>query len=203
MAGIPKRIFPLKRRRKRIRGFRRFLLEHQQRAAVPAVFDIDFLRQTHRDSEKLGLAPWAVNEKPPLLIRQLWVEKLVADFQNFHQQLAAHYADFYLALWLYEPEFGRSQLVAGVEEKQAWYEGLWDETLDVPLPDYYQTIPGVAALHWTARPEVVSYWADEFAELPARIRQKPHQAFVTPAGEDFFEVQIGWVWVGQWPGAAR
>jgi hypothetical protein len=197
MAGIPKRILHLKRRRKKIRGFNRFLRDHQQRAAIPEELVIDYLRQYHYDYEKLGLAPWAVNDKPPLVIRKLWVSRLVTDYYRWHEQLSADYQDFYLAVWLYNPEFGRSQLVAGIEEKQTWYEGVFDESVSVPLPTEYQSIPGVAALHWTARAEVQAYWPNEFAELGSWALNRPHWEAETTNGEPFFTVQIGTVWVGQ------
>ena len=79
MSGIAKRVFYLKKRKKKLRGFRRFLRDHQQRAAFPYALDVPFLQQTHREYVKLGLFPWLVDAKPPCAIRQLWVTRLVAD----------------------------------------------------------------------------------------------------------------------------
>ncbi len=197
MAGIPKRILRLKRNRKKIRGFPRFLRDHQRRASIPEWFDLSYFAEAHRDTHKLGLYPWAVNEKPPQVIRQLWVARLVADFHAWHRELAAHYPDFYLAVWLYEPEFGRSQLVASIKDKQARDEYFFDYILRKPLPAEYQSVPGVAALKWTASPEVVAYWPDEFAEVSSWAIYKPHWKTETADGETLFIVQIGIVWVGE------
>lgn len=197
MAGIPKRFFPLKRNRKKIRGFSRFWRDHQHRASIPEWFDLNYFAEAQRDTHKLGLYPWAVNQKPPQAIRQLWVARLVADFHNWHRELAAQYTDFYLAVWLYEPEFGRSQLVAGIEEKLALYEGVFGEDLEKPLPVEYQSLPGVAGLRWTARPEFMTYWPDEFAELGNWVANKPHWEVEADDGKPYFAVQIGHVWVGQ------
>jgi len=197
MAGIPKRFFPLRRNRKKIRGFSRFLRDHQHRASLPEWFDPDYFAEAHRDTHKLGLYPWAVNQKPPQAIRQLWVARLVADFHAWHQKLAAQYADFYLAVWVYEPEFGRSQLVAGIKERQTWYEGIFGEDLEKPLPVEYQSLPGIAELRWTARPEFMTYWPDEFAELGNWVATKPHWEVEGDDGQPFFAVQIGCVWVGR------
>ncbi|MVN77673.1 hypothetical protein GO988_15175 [Hymenobacter sp. HMF4947] len=180
-----------------MRGFTRFLRDHQRRAAIPYAIDLAYFSQEYRDYIKLGLAPWAVNTKPPRSIRMLWVSRLVADFHRWHQELATRYSDFYLAVWLCEPEFGRSQLVAGIEERQAWYEGLFNYDLKKPLPTEYQSTPGVTALKWTACPEIVTYWLDEFAELGAWVANKPHWKTETADGKPFFVVQIGIVWVGE------
>jgi len=194
---IAKRIFHYKRSKKRIRGFRRRLLDHQRRAAIPEPFDSDYLRESHRDYAKLGLAPWAVNEKPPLSIRKLWVSRLVSDFHHWYPQIAAQYPEFYLAVWLFELEFGRSQLTAGIEEKRTWYEGVFGPETNLPLPAEYRLLPGVTDLHWSARAQLESYWPDDFAELGSWGLNRPHWQVETTGGKPFFRVQVGWVWVGQ------
>ncbi|WP_324677810.1 hypothetical protein [Hymenobacter sp. GOD-10R] len=163
------------------------------------MFDIDYFRQTHRDYEKLGLAPWAVNEKPPLVIRQAWVSRLVADYHAWHAQIVPHFPDYYLAVWLFEPESGRSQLVAGLEDRKTLYENFFGPEANLPFPTEYQQLPGVTELHWTARAQVEAYWPEDFAELGSWGLNRPHWEAETADGEPFFTVQVGWVWVGQKP----
>jgi len=194
---VAKRILKLKSRKKLIRGFRRHLRSHQRRAASSALLDVDHLRKTHRDYEKLGLAPWAVNEYPPLPIRQLWVSKLVADFHDWYPRVAAEFSAFYLAVWLFEPSFGESQLVVAVEAEQDFYAHTFGPQTERPLPPEYQQLPGVAKLRWSAHVHLAVYWPDEFAELGAWAASKPHQKIKKPNGESYYAVQIGWVWVGQ------
>jgi hypothetical protein len=197
MAGIPKRILRLKRNRKRLRGFNRFWRDHQHRASIPELFDIAYFAESHRDYHKLGLYPWAVNEKPPLAVRKLWVTRLVADFHNWQRELAAHYAAYYLAVWLYEPDFGRSQLVAGIEQQKGWYEAIVDEPGDLPFPAAYQSLPGVADLQWTAQRETTVIWPEDLSSTDSWALKKPHWEAVTAAGQPVIVVQIGWIWVGR------
>jgi hypothetical protein len=196
MAGIPKRILRLKRNRKKIRGFTRFWRDHQRRASIPERFDLAYFAEARRDAHKLGLYPWAVNEKPPQAIRQLWVARLVADFHAWYQQLVAHYSDFYLAVWLYEPEFGRSQLVAGLDERKVWSEDHFGELERPPFPAEYHALPGVAGLHWTAQPEITVLWPEELADTDAWALKKPHHEIQLSTGEAAIVVQIGWIWEG-------
>lgn len=200
MSGIPKRVFYLKRRKKKIRGFRRYLREHQQRASIAYGLDLQFLEETHRDYIKLGLFPWAVNTKPPLAIRQLWVKHLVASCSHWYAELAARHESFYLAVWLYEPDFGRSQLVAGIAEKQEGYAHVFAEVAEAaapPLPAEYLSLPGVADLHWIARAETTTIWPEDLLDTDAWALQKPHWPASTADGQAIIVVQIGWVWVGQ------
>lgn len=200
MSGIPKRVFYLQRRKKKIRGFRRYLREHQQRAALSYGLDFDFLEETHRDYIKLGLFPWAVNTKPPLAIRQLWVKRLVANCSRWYEELAARYPSFYLAVWLYEPDFGRSQLVAGIAEKQEWYEHVFTEVAEAdapPLPAEYRLVPRVADFQWIAQAETTTIWPEDLFDTDAWALKKPHWPARTADGREVIVVQIGWVWVGR------
>lgn len=148
----------------------------------------------------LGLAPWAVDERPPVAIRQLWVNRLITDFYAWQAELAAHYANYYLAVWLYDSEFGRSQLIASIKDLQTRDENFFHQVQvsDRPLPPEYQSLPGVAALRWTACAVVITMWPDEFAEADSSwALKKPHWEAKTYAGEPIFVIQIGLAWVGR------
>ncbi|OGX89760.1 hypothetical protein BEN49_08325 [Hymenobacter coccineus] len=173
------------------------LRAHRRRVATPEELPIEWLSESNYEVKKLGLAPWAVSEKPPLVIRQLWVGRLVADFQAWRQGLMAHYPDFYLAVWIHEPEFGRSQLVAGIDARQTRYEGLFDRPVNVSFPSEYYSVPGVGALHWTAYADGEPFWPDEFAELGPLLLQRAHWEAKSDDGKPFFVVQTGVVWVGR------
>jgi hypothetical protein len=142
-----------------------------------------------------------VNEKPPAGIRKLWVGRLVADYQRWHEQLAARYPDFYLAVWIFDPEFGDSQLVAGIEDRKLHYDGLFGEPLDMPLPAEYHSLPGIRDLEWTAKAHLLPYQPGEFAKLGTWGSKKPHWLVESkegePLGKPLVAVQVGVVWVGQ------
>jgi hypothetical protein len=74
--------------RKRIRGLRRLWRKHQQ-WATPQALSLDLMESVHSNTEQLGIAPWTVHGKPPLAIRQLWANRLLADFFDWQQQLTA------------------------------------------------------------------------------------------------------------------
>lgn len=184
-------------RKKRLRGFRRHLRAHQQRAAVAASLDLGLLTHQQYDHVKLGLAPWHVHEKPPLAIRQLWLGRLLANFSQWQRQLRQQYPEFYLAVWVFEPAFGESQLVAAVEGRKAWYETVFGEELSVPLPHEYQAVAGVGTLQWVARQHVAVFAPEEFAAMGAAASRKPHWPLQLEAGASAVAVALGLVWVGQ------
>jgi hypothetical protein len=170
---------------------------------VPTLLDRTSLTTFQVDYRKLGLAPWYTQQKPPRLFRQLWVTRLVRDFYSWHTQLTALYPDFYLAVWLFEPRFGQSQLVTVIGARKAHYEQLfthWAGGSAPPnqaLPPEYETLAGVQNLHWTRYPDVEPFLLDEFAQQRAWAMTKPHWPGKTVDGEPYVAVQVGWVWVGQ------
>ncbi|MDO7844862.1 hypothetical protein Q5H92_00725 [Hymenobacter sp. M29] len=184
-------------RKKRIRGFRRHLQQHQQRAAVLALPNMTRIAQDQYDTQKLGLTPWLVSDKPPLAIRKLWLGKLVADFKQWQVQLRQHYPTFYLAVWLFEPAFGESELVAAICERTPRYETAFGEALALPLPVEYQMVAGIDELQWSARKRIDIFWPEDFAELGQWASRKPHWPIESPTGEACVAVQTGLVWVGQ------
>lgn len=187
-------------REKRIRGLRRHWRDHQGRAAIAERLSLPSIEKYQYTSAQLGLSPWSVHGKPPLAFRKLWVSRLVADFHQWHQELSFSHPDAYLAVWLYEPRFGKSQVSAATNRMKIRYEEIFDEAdaeADMPLPIEYQSLPGVAALRWTCHAELESFWPDEFVECGAWASSKPHWEYQTPDGETYVAVQVGWVWVGK------
>ena len=189
--------------KKHLRGIRRHFRAHQQRAAQPVELNISRITTYRIDYQRLGVHPWYDHQKPPVRFRQLWLARLVADFYCWQTQLRQRYSSFYLAVWLHEPRFGQSELVAAVADRQRHYETLFGDDQafrTVPpraLPPEYSAIPGVSGLHWTAYADIEALLPEEFAERGAWALNRPHWECKTLEGEPYFAIQIGWIWVGQ------
>ena len=183
--------------KKRIRGLKRHLRNHQQRATVQEPFNEERISKLHYDYAHLGLSPWRVNGKPPVAIRKLWVSRLLADYKEWHKQMVARYDEFYLAVWIFDPTFGESEVVVAIEEKVDGYAGRHGDVLDLPLPPEYQALLGIHDLQWTAKEYLTTDYPEYFAELGAWGKRKPHWPGVDSNGEPIIIMQLGVVWVGQ------
>ncbi|GAB3852816.1 hypothetical protein GCM10028822_20950 [Hymenobacter terrigena] len=183
--------------KKRIRGLKRHLRNHQKRATIQEPFNEERMHKLHYDYANLGLAPWRVNGKPPVAIRKLWVSQLVANYKEWHKQIVTRYDDFYLAVWIYDPTFGESQVVAAIQERMDGYAEMHGEILDLPLPVEYRSLPGINDLQWTAREYLTVDYPEYFAQLGAWGRRKPHWPVVDSNGDTLIIIQLGVVWVGQ------
>jgi hypothetical protein len=183
--------------KKRIRGLKRHLRNHQQWATIQEPFNEERIRKVHYDYAHLGLSPWRVNGKPPVAIRKLWVSRLVANYREWYKQMMVRYDDFYLAVWIFDPTFGESEVVVAIEEKMDGYAERHGEVLELPLPPEYQSLPGVDDLTWTAKEYVTAYTPKGFAEMGRWASRKPHWPTEGDDGEQLVLVQLGVVWVGQ------
>ena len=183
--------------KKRVRGLKRHLRNHRKWATIPEPFTEKLLNKQHYDYIHLGLSPWRVNGKPPVAIRKLWVSRLVADYQEWHQQMAIRYHDFYLAVWIFDSTFGESEVIAAIDEKVESYAHRFGEVLELPLPPEYQSLPGVNDLTWTAKEYVAVYSPEDFTEMGRWAARKPHWSVEGDDGEPLVLVQLGVVWVGE------
>jgi hypothetical protein len=183
--------------KKRIRGLKRHLRNHQQRAIIQEPFNEERMRNMGYDYANLGLKPWRVNGKPPVSIRKLWVSHLVANYSEWYEQMATRYDDFYLAVWLFDPTFGESQVVAAIGERMDGYAEMHGDMLELPLPPEYQSLPRINDLRWTAHKYLMPYWPDDFAAMGKWAARKPHWPGKDSNGDPLVVVQLGIVWVGQ------
>ena len=189
--------------RKRIRGVRRHFYRHQQAAAAPTVLNTERLARYGVDYAQLGMAPWFVHQRPPRAFRHLWVVRLVTDFYRWRAELARQYPAFYLAVWLFEPHFGHSQLVAAIAGRHAHYDDLFGEAGSFrvlparDLPPEYRDVPGIGDLTWRRHADIAAFSPEEFADQGSETRRKPHWDATTVDGEAYIAVQVGCVWVGQ------
>jgi hypothetical protein len=189
--------------RKRIRGLRRHLRRHQHASAEPAVLDRDRVARYGVDYAKIGIAPWFNHQRPPRDFRRAWLTRLVADFERWRDALAGEHPAFYVAVWLFEPHFGESQLVAAVADRQAHYEGLFGETGSFralparDLPPEYRDVPGVGRLTWRRHADIAAFLPEDFAAQGTETKRRPHWDAATVDGQPYIAVQVGWVWVGQ------
>lgn len=189
--------------RKRIRGVRRHFRRHHQAAAAPTALNVERLARYGVDYAQLGIAPWFNHQRPPQEFRRLWLTRLVTDFHRWRAELAREHPAFYLGVWLFEPHFGHSQLVAAVADRQAHYEELFDESGSFralparDLPPEYRDVPGIGDLTWRRHADIAAFLPADFAAQGAETRRKPHWDATTVEGEPYVAVQVGWVWVGQ------
>ncbi|GAA3948415.1 hypothetical protein [Hymenobacter algoricola] len=131
---------------------------------------------------------------PPNPIRRELLAGLLSAYQQWQQQLSARHQPFYLAVWLFEPHFNRSQVVAGTQGWIAGYKtafGVADPHSSLP-PEIYRQVSGVNQLIWTRHADTEVY--DSF---PYWLPNRKVTILTAASGETRYAARVGWVWVGR------
>jgi len=106
---------------------------------------------------------------------------------------------YHLAIWLFEPHFGESQLTVSLAGRREQYINAFTPAADAALPQTYRHLPGFADLHWLVGLEEWILDVDEFGEWVRQGYRGAHYRAVTPNDEPCIVLRRGRVWVGQVP----
>ena len=129
-------------------------------------------------------------------------------YHEWHKQLKAENEDFYLKIWLYEPDFIRSQIVAAYKEAIHFYSGSFDKQEEkeaFSLKIYEPLEHELNAFEWEPHIHTVYYRLsdlEEDLELGLRssgdvLRIKEMSYSKDNDGKDeWYKVDAGTVWVG-------
>ncbi|GGG61525.1 hypothetical protein GCM10011378_41940 [Hymenobacter glacieicola] len=166
--------------------------------------DLTWLARYQQTYHKVIADPWACCQEVPHQpeFRALWLERFLHTIHQWHSQLKRRYSNFYLAIWLHEPTaegFCHSRLMVAVAERSRYYESLFSDAQEMPLPLEYLTVPGIETLTWRAYPREALFTPDEYAQAASWVSNKPHTRGVSKQGKSCIRVQFGWEWVGQIP----
>jgi hypothetical protein len=115
--------------KKKIRGWKRHVrkIEKWKRRVID--LDIEHLHQYQRDYAKLWIHPfYAIPlRNPPVWYNRLLLEAILDVYRSWHEKLSKLDEVFYLKLWIYDPHFINSQVVAAYKDCLHFY----DQTFDV------------------------------------------------------------------------
>lgn len=115
--------------KKRIRGWKRLVRKIEKWKLRVIGLDIVHLHQYQRDYAKLWIHPFyaILRRNPPVWYYRLLLEAILDVYRSWHETLSKLDEDFYLKLWIYDPHFINSQVVAAYKDCLHFY----DQTFDV------------------------------------------------------------------------
>jgi hypothetical protein len=156
------------------------------------------------DYVKIWLDPWYRLEKcnPPIWFRRLIIAALLEIYGNWHKQLLKRGGKFYLKIWLFDPHFIDSQVVAAVGERIHYYEELFvknTESRKFPYQKYFHGSYNLHDYNWDLHvDEDVSFErADELeADEIASLQRVATRTEKLPDGETIYAVKRGDLWLG-------
>jgi len=87
---------------------------------------------------KLEIDPWNRLEKrnPPDWYKKLFIKSLIDIYDNWNFLIKQLGLEFYLKIWIFEPDFYNSQVVLAIHDRISRYERLFCDFL--PIADDFQ-----------------------------------------------------------------
>lgn len=177
--------------------------------------DMEHLHTYHRDYAKLWIHPFYAlpRRNPPAWYNALLLEAMVEVYAHWNKTLLATGEPYYLKLWIFDPHFIHSQIVAAYQDCLHFYDQTFDaQKIEKPFPfhKYPKIQDKLQLFDWHLYVDCDTYaesdltdhlqrgWMSE--KEAASIRQKAYKTTVIqlPNGETDtgYSVRAGDVWVG-------
>jgi hypothetical protein len=194
--------------RKKVRGWKRRLRELERFRLAHRVLDVDALRRNEVHYVKLWLDPWSrlVPRDPPVWFRRRVLAAFLDVLHAWHRALEATGEPYYLRLWLHHPRFHRTQVVAAMGDRMAWYRGTFAPApgaRPLPPPQYADPAYDLAAAEWEPCLDTDVLLPDDAADLRelGRLVLRASRLEQTSDGQALLLFDRGHVWLGK-PAAA-
>ena len=192
--------------RKKVRGWKRRLRELERFRLAHRELDVDALRRNEVAYVKLLLDPWSrlVPRDPPVWFGRRVLAAFLDILRSWHGALEATGEPYYLRLWLFDPRFHRTQVVAAMGDRIRWYEKSFEPAAGAPpLPPPHLGDPAydLAALEWEPCRDTDVLLEDDAADERelARIRLRASRVEYASWGQPLFLFDRGLVWLGRPP----
>lgn len=201
-------------KKKKIRGWKRHKKKIQRWRQNVIDLDMDYIREHQRDYVKLWIHPFykLVRTNPPNWYNRLLLNEMIDVYLSWYEKIEKESDDFYLKIWLYEPDFISSQIVVSYKDCINTYNDTFDKSTNTKsFPDHkFESLKDKLALFdWEAHIDADKYWESELKEdielgfrTEAELNKIRNKSYKTEKiklsyGEDIlYKVNVGDVWVG-------
>ncbi len=128
---------------------------------------------------KLQIDPFNrfVKRNPPMWYRKLFIDALMNVYANWKNLADTLSEDYYLKIWVFEPNFYDSQVVLAIGDRITWYQGLFEEhetNIDFPHEQYSNLENGndTKKIIWEIKKNVTPYTDDDLLLSKKHIKNK-------------------------------
>ncbi|ANY65557.1 hypothetical protein BBD42_03080 [Paenibacillus sp. BIHB 4019] len=204
----------------KIRGWKRRVRHIEKWKQRYMRLDVEYLAHHQRDYVKLWIDLFyrLVRRNPPVWFSRLLLSELMDIYEAWHQQLKQRNEAFYLKIWLFEPDFISSQVVAAVGEQLHTYDYTFERSTMIQasaderlakLPLLHK-IKGVEHFGWQLHIDAEFYYESELDDDLAsgfrterevkRIKSRAYNVEKQQWGgqpDTLYKLQAGDVWVGE------
>lgn len=120
--------------RKKVRGWKRRIRQLERFRLAHRALDVEALRAAERQYVKIWLDPWnrLVPRNPPCWYRRRILAAFIDIHASWRQALEAAGEPYSLELWLFHPDFHKTQVVAATGSLLRFYDNAFERAEDRP-----------------------------------------------------------------------
>lgn len=194
--------------RKKIRGWKNQIKKIEKWKRQNLDLDIENLKMYNRDCVKIWIDPWSrlIKRNPPQWYCKLIFKAMIEIYISWYEKLQELNEPFYLKIWLYKPNFIKSQIVVAIREDLNFYDDIFaknSSTKQFPYQDFHRESLDLSNFNWTLfKDEYVCF--EKLDELSkSEIKKLNSKAYEIEKvqiddGEDVcYKTKIGDIWVGE------
>lgn len=189
----------------KIRGWKKRVrhVEEWKKRAIERL-DMEQFKERKREYAKLYIDPFYRLEKinPPMWYQRLIMKAMFEVYEAWERKLQTLNKEYYLKVWLFQPNFMNSQIVAATGEEIEYYENLFDKK-DAKNSFESKEFPD---FKWESAYDSIIYQQNEeelgfmTKEELEKIKNSAYKTANTPLenGELFecYFVEKGTIWIG-------
>ncbi|WP_410981780.1 hypothetical protein [Bacillus cereus] len=201
-------------KKKKIRGWKRHKRKIDKWRRNVIDLDMNDIRENQRDYAKLWIHPFysLARINPPNWYRRLLLNEMIDVYLSWYKKMEKENENFYLKIWLYEPDFMKSQIVVAYKDCVKFYDDTFDKQTNektFPFHKYESFKDKLALFEWEAHIDVDVYWGGELKEdmnlgfktkdeVDEIINQsyKNEKIKLNDGYDILYNVNVGDVWVG-------
>ncbi len=204
-------------RKQKMRGWKRRKRSIQLWREQMLELDMETMRSENFDYAKLWIYPfYSISPiDPPHWFQRLLLSEMIDVYAHWQKRMEQEQEPFYLKIWLYEPNFILSQMVAAYRNRLHFYNQHFQ-----PAPAASKPFPFASTgklgeqlqqLDWQLCIQEELYWSNELQDnitaglrTEAEVQRLIERAYATEmmqyGGEEqtVYKVRVGDVWLGTW-----
>ena len=193
--------------RKKIRGWKR-RVEHlnwwgeQIKQPYTKYFITERGRHTY---ERYRVSPFyrLIKRQPPLWFYKLIIAKIVAAYDNWQQTFDDLGIPYDLQLWIYDPDFIRSEIICyKMEEAGERKQFSWESTVDKPFPynKFASKFYDLNKFEWLLADDEPIQFEDDCEDADFTVEDLLKEGYVKKEqnnGGIYYAKRLGDIWIGR------
>lgn len=167
-------------KKKKIRGWKRHKRKIEAWKQSALHLDMEYLKDYQRDYVKLWIDPFygPFRRSAPAWYKRLLLEAIIDVYKAWHKKMKKENEEFYLKIWLYDPDIMKSQIVVAYRDCISFYHETFEkmrEQKEFPFKKFPGLEDKLEQFEWDLRIDIDYYDEADLNDLIAEGASKENE----------------------------